>query len=96
MSILVGGRVVLLAKKSSVTPKFIQRHGRNDCYELEAVSPEVLSQWLDETIRGNIDVEAYNHEVAEQAKDVAIVRANRAVTLEAIRSSGGSDAGGDE
>lgn len=84
---------VMLAKESSVTPKYIKRHGRNDCYELEAVSPEVLSQWLDDVIRGNIDVEAYNFEVAEQAKDVAKIRATRAVTLEAIRSSG--DAGGD-
>ncbi|MCX7408014.1 MAG: hypothetical protein NTZ32_08020 [Planctomycetales bacterium] len=85
---------VLLAKESSVTPKFIKRHGRNDCYELEAVSPETLSQWLDEAIRGNIDVDVYNHEVEEQAKDVAKIRATRAVTLEAIRSS--SDAGGVE
>ena len=85
---------VMTAKESSVTPKFIRRHGRNDCYELEAVSPEVLSQWLDEAIRSNIDVEAYNFEVDQQAKDVAKIRATRAVTLEAIRSS--SDAGGDE
>ena len=85
---------VMTVKESSVTPKFIKRHGRNDCYELEAVSPEVLSQWLDEAIRGNIDVEAYNFEVAEQAKNVAKIRATRAVTLEAIRSS--SDAGADE
>jgi len=84
----------MTAKESSVTPKFIKRHGRNDCYELEAVSPEVLSEWLDEAIRSNIDVAAYNFEVEEQAKDVAKIRATRTVTLEAIRSS--SDAGGDE
>ena len=73
-------------KKSSVSPKFIRRHGRRDCYELEAVPPEVLAGWLDEHIRGNIDVESYNHEVAEQAKDVAKIQATRTATLEVIRT----------
>jgi hypothetical protein len=81
------GKKSLKIKKSSVQPKFEQRHGRSDCYELEAVPPEVLAGWLDEQIRGNIDVEAYNFEVAEQAKDVAKVRATRTATLAAIRTS---------
>ena len=78
---------VMIAKESSVTPKFVKLHGRNDCYELEAVSPEVLSQWLDEAIRGNIDIDAYNAEVAAQAVDVAKIRATRTATLEVIRTS---------
>ncbi len=82
----------LLCKESSVTPKFIELHGRNDCYELEAVSPEVLSRWLDEAIRHNIDVEAYNSEVAAQAVDVSLIQATRTATLEVIRTS---DIGGD-
>jgi hypothetical protein len=78
---------VMLAKESSVTPKFIKLHGRSDCYELEAVSPEVLSRWLDEEIRGNIDIDAYNSEVEFQAADVAKIRATRTATLEVIRTS---------
>ncbi len=78
---------VMIAKESSVTPKFIKLHGRNDCYELEAVSPEVLSRWLDNEIRANIDVEAYNAEVAAQAVDVAKIRATRTATLEVIRTA---------
>ena len=77
---------VMVTKESSVTPRFIKTHGRNDCYELEAVSPEILSRWLDEAIRSNIDIESYNSEVAEQAKDVATVRATRSATLEVLRS----------
>ena len=78
---------VMLAKDSSVTPKFIELHGRDDCYELEAVSPEVLSRWLDEAIRHNIDVDSYNAEVAAQAVDVAKIRATRTATLEVIRTA---------
>ena len=82
---------VMTAKESSVTPKFIKLHGRNDCYELEAVSPEVLSRWLDEAIRHNIDVDAYNAEVAAQAVDVSETQATRTAILEVIRTS---DSGG--
>lgn len=84
---------VMLAKESSVTPKFIKLHGRGDCYELEAVSPEILCQWLDDAIRATIDIESYNAEVESQAADVAKIRATRTATLEVIRTS---DAMGDD
>lgn len=77
---------VMTAKESSVTKNFITTHGRNDCYELEAVSPELLSQWLDDAIRGNIDIDSYNVEIESQAADVARIRATRKATLEIIRS----------
>lgn len=76
-------------KESSVRGKFEERHGRSDCYELEAVPPEVLAGWLDESIRSNIDVEAYNHEVELQAIDVAKIRATRQSVCEMIKGAQG-------
>ncbi len=51
----------LEAKKSSSNyKKFVAQHGRSDCYELEAVQPQVLQTWLDGAIRGVIDVAVYS------------------------------------
>jgi hypothetical protein len=73
------------AKKSSSNyTKFVTRHGREDCYELEAVAPEVLQGWLDDAIRGVIDIEAYNHEVDEEAQEAAGILAQRQAVLEVM------------
>ena len=73
-------------ENSSNYAKFVKRHGRTDCYELEAVAPEVLQGWLDEAIRSVIDVEAYNHEVDEEAAEAAQIAARRAAALLAARN----------
>src|SRR5262249_49428348 len=83
------------AKESNLLARFIERHGRNDCYELEAVAPGILQDLLHNEIRANIDVEAYNAEVDAQAKDVAKVRAVRKAILEIIRTSPEIDLEGD-
>src|SRR5207244_2474510 len=49
-----------LDKDSSNLSAFMTRHGRTDCYELEAVEPQILQGWNDATIRSVIDIEAYN------------------------------------
>jgi ParB-like nuclease domain len=67
--------------------KFVKKHGRNDCYELEAVAPDVLQQWLDAAIRNVIDVEAYNHEVEQQKADAAGILAHRKAALEVMKNS---------
>ena len=94
----------LICKESSVTPKFIRAHGRNDCYELEAVSPQVLQSMLDEAIRANINIDLYNAEVKLQDEDNAAIEIRRQVVRQAISdgaeldlsNSGLSDAeGGD-
>jgi hypothetical protein len=59
--------------------------------DLRNAASEVLSQWLDEAIRGNIDIDAYNIEVESQAADVAKIRATRKATLEVIRSTEDDD-----
>jgi hypothetical protein len=76
----------LEAKQSSSNYKeFVRRHGRTDCYELEAVPPEVLQEWLDTAIRGIIDIEAYNHEVREQTAGAQRILAERQALLEFMR-----------
>jgi len=64
---------------------FVSTHGRNDCYELEAVAPEVIQAWLDNDIRGVIDVEAYNHEVEQQKQEAAAIMAKRQAVLHVMR-----------
>jgi ParB-like chromosome segregation protein Spo0J len=71
---------------SSNYQKFISEHDRSDCYELEAVAPEVLQEWLDEAIRGVIDIEAYNHEVEQQEKEASEIMARREAVLEVMKN----------
>jgi hypothetical protein len=79
---------MLEAKKTSANyRKFVTKHGREDCYELEAVEPEVLQGWLDEAIRGVLDVEAYNHEVEEQTKEAVDILAKRQAVLQMMRDA---------
>jgi hypothetical protein len=66
---------------------FVQKHQRTDCYELEAVAVEQLQRWTDDAIRGVIDVEAYNHEVDEQAREAAEIMAKRRAVLEMMRGA---------
>lgn len=78
----------LEAKASSSNyRKFVARHGRKDCYELDAVEPTVLQGWLDAAIRGIIDIEAFNHEVAKQTAEAQEILARRKVVLELMRDA---------
>jgi hypothetical protein len=78
-------RTLEAKESSSNRAKFLQAHGRSDCYELEAVAPDVLQGWLDESIRGVLDVEAFNHEVEQQEQDAAALLAKRQAVLEFMR-----------
>ena len=78
-------RMLEAKEKSPNYTAFVRKHGRTDCYELEAVAPEVLQDWLDTTIRGSIDIEAYNHEVQEQTKEAQGILARRQAVLELMR-----------
>ncbi|HBH50766.1 MAG TPA: hypothetical protein DDY91_02625 [Planctomycetaceae bacterium] len=66
---------------------FIERHGRSDCYELEAVQPAQLRTWLDEAIRGRIDLESYNAEVEQQAEELRFIEAKKRAVLELVLSA---------
>ena len=64
---------------------FLAKHGREDCYELEAVEPHVLQGWLDTSIRGVIDVEAFNHEVSQERTEAAEILAKRQAVLSVMK-----------
>ncbi len=77
---------MLDAKESSSNyAAFVEKHGRTDAYELEAVRPEVLQEWCDEAIRGVIDLEAYNHEVREQTGEAQAILAKRQAVLQLMQ-----------
>jgi hypothetical protein len=78
-------RMLKAKKSSSNRAAFVRKHGRTDCYELEAVSVEQLQAWTDEAIKGVIDVEAYNHEVDEQAREAGAIMARRKAILDLMR-----------
>jgi hypothetical protein len=73
-------------KRSSNLGSFMRRHGRTDCYELEAVAPDILQEWLDNDIRSVIDVEAYNHEVEQQKQEATAIMARRQAILKMMQS----------
>ncbi len=77
---------MLDAKTTSANYKtFLAKHGRSDCYELDAVQPETLQRWLDDAIRGVLDIEAYNHEVDVQRNEAAGIMARRKAVLDVMK-----------
>jgi hypothetical protein len=63
-------------KKSSRRGKFVKRHGEH-VFELEAVEPERLQEYLREAIESVMDVDLYNAEIEKEKQD--------AVDLDVIR-----------
>lgn len=72
---------------SSNFKKFVAKHRRDDAYELEAVEPTVLQDWLDKSIRAVLDMEAFNFELLRQAADAADILAKRRAVLEIMKRS---------
>jgi hypothetical protein len=63
----------LTAKKTSSRRKgFVQRHGEH-VFELEAIPPATLQQYLRDAINEVIDLGAYNAEVAREKADAAFL-----------------------
>ena len=87
----------LKAKRSSARYKgFIRKHGSDDVYELEAVSPEQLQEWLSEAIDAALDTDAFNAELDAERQDAAALAGVRAVAHEAIAEAAESlEHGGD-
>jgi hypothetical protein len=61
---------------SSRAGKFRERYG-NDTYELEAVRPQQLQQWLRDAIHGVLDLDAFNRELEREQEDAARLEALR-------------------
>ncbi|REK12639.1 MAG: chromosome partitioning protein ParB [Planctomycetota bacterium] len=73
------------AKQSSVHhAKFVERHGSDDVFELEALAPEQLQQILREAIEAVLDREAFDAEVAAERKDAAHLEAVRRTVCQVL------------
>ncbi len=66
-------------------PKFVEKYGRN-VFELEAVSPEKLQQFLTEAIQDSIDTELFNLEMEQEEKEFLHLAEYRKKVLETMRS----------
>ena len=72
-------------RTSSNYERYIDRHGTDAVYELEAVAPHELQGLLRDTIDSVIDIDAYNHEVDEEKRDAAFNAANRERVLKVLQ-----------
>lgn len=68
---------------SSNYARFVEAHG-DDVFELEALAPETLQTLLQEAIDSVIDVEAFNHELAQERLDAQHLAAVRAMVRESL------------
>lgn len=63
--------------------KFVEKYGR-DVYELEAVPPQTLQQWLQEAIDSVMDLDAFNAELEAEKRDAARLQDLREQVKEAL------------
>ena len=52
---------------------FIEKHGDDSVYELDALTPAQLANLLEEAILDMIDVDAYENEVAQEERDLETI-----------------------
>jgi hypothetical protein len=83
-----------LKATSSRAPKFREKYGE-DTYELEAVPPATLQQYLRDVITSILDVDAYNAEVDRERQDAAYLAEVRRTSL-GFLSRFSKDAGEEE
>jgi hypothetical protein len=57
---------------SSRYEKFVERHGEN-VFELEAVPPNTLQEYLRQAIDSVLDLEAFNTEIDKEKQDAAFL-----------------------
>lgn len=72
-----------LKEKSSRAPRFRELYGENT-FELEAIPPPQLQDWLRGAIDSVLDVAAFNNEVDREAEDAARLEGLRERLAEAI------------
>lgn len=77
---------VMQAKEgSSQRRKFVEAHGTADVFELEAVPPTTLQEWIDDAIRASIDVEAFDHERKQEQAEAVEIQARRQAAIETMK-----------
>ena len=52
---------------------FIEKHGDDSVYELDALTPAQLASLLEEAILDVIDVDAYEDELAQEERDLEAI-----------------------
>jgi hypothetical protein len=73
------------AKETSARFKsFKAKHGGDDAWELEALSPETLADELRKSIDAAIDVQAFEHEREQEADDAQYLEAQRRTMLHTL------------
>ena len=75
---------------TGIARKFVEKYGDN-VFELEALAPEALQGILRETIDSVIDLDAFNHEIAQEKQDAAFlneVRQRASLALADIADEG--------
>jgi hypothetical protein len=70
---------------SSRFKKFAARFGPA-VYELEAVPPDTLQEWLDDAVRSVIDLERYNAQVDQERQDSGAVAAFKEASVDHLKS----------
>ena len=77
---------VMTAKMTSVNyDRFVEQHGDDTVFELEALSPTTLQEILTDAIESVIDTDLYNAEVDAEAKDAAFLDGVRNTVHEALK-----------
>lgn len=77
---------LMTAKTGSVNyDRFVEQHGSDDVFELEALEPDRLQDILTEAITSVIDIDRYNAEVEAEAQDAVFLDGVRATVHEALR-----------
>ncbi len=69
---------------SSRFKSFARRYGRY-AYELEAVRPDLLQQWLDTAARGVLDTDRLNQQIELERRDAATLAAYRSTAFEFLQ-----------
>jgi hypothetical protein len=71
-------------QSSSRFKRFSARFGRA-AYELEAAPPDMLQEWLDESVRSVLDIELFNAEVEAEKQDAAAVAAFKEASVDYLK-----------
>jgi hypothetical protein len=75
----------LEAKAGSASyPRYVERYGTNEVWELEALGPAAQRALLEEAILSVLDIDAYNYEVTREKEEAAFLDERRQRVLLAI------------
>jgi len=71
--------------KSSRRKGFVERHGSDVVYELEALAPEIMQRELARAIDNELDIDAFNREIEQEKQDAAELESTRRAIVAMLR-----------